>query len=168
MATGSVPQQQAEQLLDLDAQQHTPPRSGQQIGQELTVESSSLAVAKKAAKQAARIAAEAAAATKKPAKRKRDPKAAADGVPTECPKCGKTAADFAARARGLRAHIPQCAHIDHWTQCTSCSKWRRLNEFKIREPWICKYNPDERFNRCEIAQELTNQQIDDEIAASYG
>ena len=90
------------------------------------------------------------------------------GPQPECPKCGKTAADFRAGAVGLRCHIYQCTHVDQWTQCDSCEKRRRLSgRDYVDEFWTCFDNADIQFNRCEVPQELTNEQIDAEIHASY-
>ena len=44
-----------------------------------------------------------------------------------------------------------------------CGQWRRLGKMKdkdLPEMWTCDLNPDEKYARCEVAQELPDDDID--------
>ncbi|PAA91861.1 hypothetical protein BOX15_Mlig031723g4, partial [Macrostomum lignano] len=52
-----------------------------------------------------------------------------------------------------------------WVQCDSCQKWRRLldvsdEEFRSIEKraWYCSMNPDAYYNRCDIAEEVEDEE----------
>lgn len=43
-------------------------------------------------------------------------------------------------------------NTDHWAQCDSCRKWRKLESALIARVWYCRENPDENYNSCEKPQ----------------
>ena len=54
-----------------------------------------------------------------------------------------------------------------WACCDSCYKWRRVCVAPAQaDPWSCRDNSDTRYNKCSCPQELTDKEIDEEIAAN--
>ena len=50
-----------------------------------------------------------------------------------------------------------------WLACDLCGQWRRLGKMKdkdLPETWTCDQNPDEAYARCEVPQELPDDDID--------
>lgn len=57
--------------------------------------------------------------------------------------------------------------MDSWIECDACSKWRRIpaamaDALDDDAPWTCTDNPNRAFASCSMAQELTNEQIDED------
>ncbi|KAG1676074.1 hypothetical protein FOA52_014939 [Chlamydomonas sp. UWO 241] len=57
--------------------------------------------------------------------------------------------------------------MDSWICCDACSKWRRIpaamaDTLDDDAQWTCADNPNRAFASCSMAQELTNEQIDDQ------
>ncbi|KAK9817923.1 hypothetical protein WJX72_004317 [[Myrmecia] bisecta] len=58
-----------------------------------------------------------------------------------------------------------------WVACDSCGKWRRLPKALVElleddAPWYCEQNPQASLANCDAPQELTNEQIDQEMESS--
>ncbi len=56
---------------------------------------------------------------------------------------------------------------ESWVQCDSCNKWRRIpallaDKLEDDAQWHCQDNPNAAFASCGVAQELTNEEIDQE------
>eukprot|EP00955_Chlamydomonas_euryale_P071969 361251-Chlamydomonas_euryale.AAC.7 len=56
---------------------------------------------------------------------------------------------------------------DTWVQCDSCNKWRRIpvlvaEQLDDNAQWHCSDNPNKAFASCKVAQELTNEEIDEQ------
>ena len=50
-----------------------------------------------------------------------------------------------------------------WLACDLCGQWRRLGKMKeslVPESWECSLNPDPEYARCEVPQELPDEEID--------
>ena len=50
-----------------------------------------------------------------------------------------------------------------WLACDVCGQWRRLGKMKdkdLPETWTCDLNPDPAFAKCEVPQELPDDDID--------
>jgi hypothetical protein len=65
--------------------------------------------------------------------------------------------------------LPQddAATKESWVQCDSCNKWRRIpallaDKLEDDAQWHCQDNPNAAFASCGVAQELTNEEIDQE------
>lgn len=58
---------------------------------------------------------------------------------------------------------------DGWILCSCCDKWRRVDDDTLQKYsskdmfWLCDYNIDKYYNQCNIEQEKTNKEINDEI-----
>jgi len=64
-----------------------------------------------------------------------------------------------------KTQLEQC----EWIQCDSCNKWRRITnaeyiKYKPEEIWWrCSINLDTEYNNCNILQEKTDEEIENEI-----
>ncbi|CAN8234244.1 unnamed protein product [Cochlearia groenlandica] len=55
-----------------------------------------------------------------------------------------------------------------WVQCDDCFKWRRIPASVVESidessKWVCKNNSDKEFAHCTISQEMSNEEINDEL-----
>ena len=60
-----------------------------------------------------------------------------------------------------------------WVACDLCGKWRRIglkaeNQLPTDREWRCSDNPDRRFSWCEMAQELSDTEIDRQLGMEVG
>lgn len=79
---------------------------------------------------------------------------------------GAAAAGLAARAGGVS--VAEAAAQWSWVACDKCNQWRRLPRslgISIGDRrWTCKANPNPKYKRCTVEQELSDEAIDREIA----
>ena len=58
---------------------------------------------------------------------------------------------------------PALNTTEQWAECDGCGKWRRLGTAGLCAFQRCGENPDLRFASCEVAQELTDEKIDQSL-----
>ena len=59
-----------------------------------------------------------------------------------------------------------------WVACHSCRRWRRLHTVhsasEMPKGWTCAANPDDDYNRCDVPQEVSDEQIEQQLELADG